>query len=224
MAHKTVTETTTIEEKETNLQYQLSPREKRKTSSQITDKGFQSISCYDQVRSKNEGEIMCAVREWEKRVGFETPIRWFDAAAIILFHFIVAIVAPIYLLFFQGIYPSWQTCIFSLVMGQLAGFGVTGGAHRYWCHRSYKAKWPLQIILLLCYSLAGQNDLYQWVRDHRVHHKFSETSADPHNANRGFFFSHVGWLMMKKHPDVLREGSKIDMSDIDNDPLVRFHI
>ncbi|XP_053613158.1 acyl-CoA Delta-9 desaturase-like isoform X2 [Plodia interpunctella] len=108
-------------------------------------------------------------------------------------------------------------------MGQIAGFGVTAGAHRYWCHRSYKAKWPLQIILLICYSVAGQNTIYNWVRDHRVHHKFSETSADPHDARRGFFFSHVGWLMMKKHPDVLKEGAKVDMSDILNDPFVHFH-
>jgi stearoyl-CoA desaturase (delta-9 desaturase) len=47
-----------------------------------------------------------------------------------------------------------------------------------------------------------QNDVCEWARDHRVHHKFSETYADPHNATRGFFFSHVGWLLVRKHPDV----------------------
>ena len=31
----------------------------------------------------------------------------------------------------------------------------------------------------------------------RLHHKCSETQADPHNANRGFFFSHMGWLMVR---------------------------
>lgn len=52
-----------------------------------------------------------------------------------------------------------------------------------------------------------------------MHHKYSETSADPHDSNRGFFFSHVGWLMMKKHPEVIRRGNQIDMSDIENDPV-----
>lgn len=42
--------------------------------------------------------------------------------------------------------------------------------------------------------------MYVWVRDHRQHHKYSDTDADPHNASRGFFFSHIGWLMSKKHP------------------------
>lgn len=57
---------------------------------------------------------------------------------------------------------------------------------------------------------------------YRVHHKFSETNADPHNANRGFFFAHCGWLMLKKHPEVTAKGSKIDLSDVLNDPIVAF--
>ena len=56
----------------------------------------------------------------------------------------------------------------------------------------------------------------------RVHHKFSDTNADPHNAQRGFFFSHMGWLMCKKHPDVKTKGATIDMSDLSSDPLLKF--
>lgn len=63
----------------------------------------------------------------------------------------------------------------------------------------------------------------EWVRDHRVHHKFSETDADPHNAKRGFFFAHVGWLMMKRHPEVIRKGKTVDISDLFEDPIVAFH-
>ncbi|XP_003247697.1 acyl-CoA Delta(11) desaturase isoform X2 [Acyrthosiphon pisum] len=118
---------------------------------------------------------------------------------------------------------KWQTYVWSFIVGGIGGFGVTGGAHRYFTHRSFKAKLPLQLILILCYTVSGQNNIPDWVRDHRVHHKFSETDADPHNANRGFFFSHVGWLMQRKHPEVYRKGKTIDMSDINNDPLVKFH-
>lgn len=64
--------------------------------------------------------------------------------------------------------------------------------------------------------------MYEWVRDHRVHHKFTDTDADPYNARRGFFFSHIGWLMLRKHPDVIRKGATIDMSDLERDPLVVF--
>lgn len=56
----------------------------------------------------------------------------------------------------------------------------------------------------------------------RVHHKFTDTDADPHNSCRGLFFSHIGWLLVKKHPDVKRKGSTIDMSDLERDPIVMF--
>jgi len=64
--------------------------------------------------------------------------------------------------------------------------------------------------------------VYEWARDHRLHHKYSETNADPHNANRGFFFSHVGWLLCRKHPEIMEKGRGIDMSDLLTDPIVVF--
>jgi stearoyl-CoA desaturase (delta-9 desaturase) len=69
---------------------------------------------------------------------------------------------------------------------------------------------------------SSQNPIFHWVRDHKVHHRFSEKDADPHNARRGLFFSHVGWLMQKKHPEVVRRGKVVDMSDILADPVVQF--
>jgi stearoyl-CoA desaturase (delta-9 desaturase) len=100
--------------------------------------------------------------------------------------------------------------------------GITAGAHRLWAHRSYKAKFALRLLLCFLNTMAVQNDLYEWCRDHRVHHKFSETDADPHNASRGFFFSHIGWLLCKKHPDVISKGKLVDLSDLLADPIVRF--
>ena len=65
------------------------------------------------------------------------------------------------------------------------------GAHRLWCHRAYKANFGLRLFLSLAHVLALQNDVYEWSRDHRAHHRYSDTDADPHNSRRGFFFSHV---------------------------------
>uniref|UniRef100_A0A8D9F323 Acyl-CoA Delta(11) desaturase n=3 Tax=Cacopsylla melanoneura TaxID=428564 RepID=A0A8D9F323_9HEMI len=62
----------------------------------------------------------------------------------------------------------------------------------------------------------------EWSRDHRVHHKYSDTNADPYNINRGFFFSHIGWLMVKKHPELLEKGRGIDLSDLYADKVVMF--
>ncbi|TOF86305.1 hypothetical protein CGJ15_25245, partial [Vibrio parahaemolyticus] len=46
------------------------------------------------------------------------------------------------------------------------------------------------------------------------------TDADPHNARRGFFFSHMGWLMYRKHPDVITKGRTLDVSDLQEDKIV----
>jgi stearoyl-CoA desaturase (Delta-9 desaturase) len=100
--------------------------------------------------------------------------------------------------------------------------GVTVGAHRLWAHRSYEAAFPVRVVLMLLNSMANQGSIFHWCRDHRVHHKYSETNADPHNAMRGFFFAHMGWLLIKKHPDVIQAGRSIDLSDLLSDPVVMF--
>jgi stearoyl-CoA desaturase (Delta-9 desaturase) len=56
-----------------------------------------------------------------------------------------------------------------------------------------------------------------------LHHKFSETIYDPYNAKRGLFYAHIGWIMKKRHPICLAKGDSIDMSDMENDPVVQFH-
>nr|ABY82110.1 stearoyl-CoA desaturase (predicted) [Callithrix jacchus] len=62
---------------------------------------------------------------------------------------------------------------------------------------------------------------FEWACDHHAHHKFSETDADP-NSRRGFFFSHVGWLLVRKHPAVKEKGLMLDLSDLKAEKLVMF--
>jgi stearoyl-CoA desaturase (delta-9 desaturase) len=63
-------------------------------------------------------------------------------------------------------------------------------------------------------SIANEGTILHWARDHRTHHKYSETRADPHNALRGFFFSHVGWLLYKKDPRVKFAGKHVSVEDL----------
>ncbi|XP_049873067.1 acyl-CoA Delta(11) desaturase-like [Pectinophora gossypiella] len=117
---------------------------------------------------------------------------------------------------------KWPTIFLNYVLLIISELGVTAGAHRLWAHKTYKAKLPLQILLMIFNSVAFQNTATDWVRDHRMHHKYSDTDADPHNSNRGFFYSHVGWLLMRKHPEVKRLGKGIEMRDIYSNPVLRF--
>lgn len=86
------------------------------------------------------------------------------------------------------------------------------------------ATWGQTCDTVLYYFLLSykQNCMYVWVRDHRLHHRYSDTDADPHNSKRGFFFSHVGWLLTRKHPMVKEMGKSTDMSDLEADWMVMF--
>lgn len=44
----------------------------------------------------------------------------------------------------------------AILLYQAGGLGITAGAHRLWAHRSYKAKWPLRLILMIFNTLAFQ--------------------------------------------------------------------
>mgnify|MGYP001219193571 CR=1 FL=1 len=115
---------------------------------------------------------------------------------------------------------SFYTFMQVILLYQIGGLSITMGSHRLWSHRSYKAKNPTRFLLMLLVSMAFQNSIYHWVRDHRLHHRYSDTEADPHNINNGFFFAHVGWLMKRKNKHVLREGNQIDCSDLLDDWVV----
>lgn len=107
--------------------------------------------------------------------------------------------------------------LFQCLIAYVVTFGTTVGAHRYFTHRGFKANKKLKFLLLVMQTATAQDPIINWVRDHRVHHKFSDSDSDPYNAKRGFFFSHIGWLFLKKHPDVIEAGKKIDISDVTGD-------
>lgn len=44
--------------------------------------------------------------------------------------------------------------LLDIFLYRAGGYGITAGAHRLWSHRSYKAKWPLKIILIILNTLA----------------------------------------------------------------------
>ena len=164
-------------------------------------------------------------REDDAKKDKKRPLRWYEFEQPLVWRNIY-IMAVIHVGCIYGILRTpeakWQTWLMFIAYYLCSGLGVTAGAHRLWCHRTYKATTPIKVILMLFNCISFQNDLLVWCRDHRVHHRFSETTADPHNAKRGFFFAHIGWLLMKKHPDVKEKGKSVDISDLLKDPIIQF--
>ncbi len=79
-------------------------------------------------------------------------------------------------------------------------FGITGGFHRYFSHRTYKtSRWFQFCLAWLGTSSAQQGPLW-WAAHHRHHHRHSDEEEDIHSPiKRGFFWSHVGWVLCKKY-------------------------
>jgi len=100
--------------------------------------------------------------------------------------------------------------------------GVTAGAHRLWAHRSYGANSFLRFFLMIFQTLTLTGSIYEWVLDHRIHHKFHATSDDPYNYKRGFFYAHVGHTMQTASPRRDELVRQIDMTDIEKDGIVMF--
>lgn len=139
----------------------------------------------------------------------------------------IAVLSFIHIFGIYGLYlvftaAKFYTLVFLLVTFEMSVVGVTAGAHRFWAHKSYKANTPLKLILMSFHILAHAFSVIEWARDHRMHHKYEGTNADPYSIHKGFFFAHFGWLLVRKHEDVKTKGKGIDLSDLYNDSLVSF--
>jgi len=119
---------------------------------------------------------------------------------------------------------SWKTALWAFALWPITGLGVTAGSHRLWAHRSYQATFPVRLALMLCHSISNQGTIFHWAHHHRVHHKHSETDADPHNASRGFLFAHCGWCFSQRHPAVDTAAAAVPCDDLLADPLVMFQL
>lgn len=120
-----------------------------------------------------------------------------------------------------GVYTTelrWQTALFTFIYYFFTGLGITAGYHRLWAHRAYDASFPVKLFLLLGGSGALEGSLKWWAGGHRVHHRYTDTLKDPYNSKGGFWYAHMGWMLV--HPDP-KNKAYADIRDLNADPLIR---
>lgn len=91
---------------------------------------------------------------------------------------------------------SWKGLALAVALYYVRMFGVTGGYHRYFSHRTYRTSRAFQLFLAVLAQSSVQKGALWWAAHHRDHHKHSDTPKDPHSyRDYGFWYSHVGWIL-----------------------------
>lgn len=133
---------------------------------------------------------------------------------------ILLVITPVIAL--HGIFTTplqTKTLIWSIMYYVISALGITAGYHRLFSHCAYKASKAFELYIVLAGTASVQGSILWWCRDHRVHHRFTDTEKDPYNANRGFLWSHIGWMIFKKDSTVL---GRAEVDDLENNKLVMF--
>jgi sn-1 stearoyl-lipid 9-desaturase len=117
---------------------------------------------------------------------------------------------------------SWKAVAIALFLHWVTGgVGITLTYHRLLTHRSFKTDKWLEYVLVTLGSLAMQGGPIEWVGIHRIHHAYSDTNKDPHDSNKGFWWSHIRWLMDAPPPDASEQIRQLT-TDLNGDRYYEF--
>ena len=95
---------------------------------------------------------------------------------------------------------TWKGVAIAVLFYYVRMFAVTAGYHRYFAHKTYKTSRAFQFFLAMLAQSSTQKGALWWAAHHRLHHKYSDKPEDIHSMKlRGFYWSHVGWILAHKH-------------------------
>jgi stearoyl-CoA desaturase (delta-9 desaturase) len=145
------------------------------------------------------------------------PLVWANTLMFVLTGAIALVAVPWYGLTHGFTAATWTVAV---LLAGANGMAVTMGYHRLWAHRTYDAHWSVRIPLLIFGTMALQNSVFAWASGHRTHHlHVDDTELDPYSARRGFWFSHIGW-MLREYPSGRENFTNIP--DLKRDRLLAF--
>lgn len=141
---------------------------------------------------------------------------WLNVAIFTLTGLITLIGVPYYAMT-HG-FDGWQ--ISAMIAGVIfCEISITAGYHRLWSHHAYDAHWLVKTILMIGGTFATQNSILHWSSDHRMHHRHvDDNNKDPYSAKRGFWYSHMGWML--REYDTHNDNEYKNCQDLKRDPVV----
>ena len=147
----------------------------------------------------------------------KAPINWPATLVLTLTPLLALILIPWYSWNYDFSAAAWVSFF---IIFPLNGLSITAGYHRLWAHRAYEASWPVRFVLMIFGTMAVQNSILFWSAGHRNHHRFvDDVDLDPYSAKRGFWFSHMGW-MLRDYPSGHLDYKNVP--DLKKDKMVMF--
>ncbi|GAC34924.1 acyl-CoA desaturase [Paraglaciecola polaris] len=106
-----------------------------------------------------------------------------------------------------------------IVLVYFSGMSITAGYHRLWAHKAYEANTFVRVVLAIGGAMTLQNSILHWVSDHRIHHRHvDDNERDPYSAKRGFWYSHMGWML--REYQIHRYSDYSNCRDLQKDKVV----
>jgi fatty-acid desaturase len=119
-------------------------------------------------------------------------INWRTAGFFLAVH-VIAVLA------FVPWFFSWTGVVLCVVSNYVVGMmGIVVGYHRLFTHRSFSCPIWVERTIAILGCCCGQDAPTYWVAVHRRHHHHTDDALDPHSPQRGFFWGHIGWLVLER--------------------------
>lgn len=148
--------------------------------------------------------------------GKKPPLIWVNVLLFLVSFMLAVIVAPWYGYEFGYSAEHW---IWLGITYSFCNLSITAGYHRLWSHKTYEAHWSLRVLFAIGGAFALQNSAIHWSSDHRVHHKHvDKNDKDPYSAKRGFWYSHIGWMLRQYNQESYADYS--NCRDLQKDKIV----
>jgi stearoyl-CoA desaturase (delta-9 desaturase) len=148
--------------------------------------------------------------------GRSLVLNWANVAIFASIHLLALLLAPCFF--------SWSALGVLIFLHWLFGsIGICLGYHRLLTHRSLQLPKALEYAIAVIGSLALEGGPIFWVSGHRMHHTYTEDNdKDPYSAGRGFWWSHMLWLLYPRPEFFEYESYKKFAPDLARDPFYRW--
>ncbi|CUM64337.1 uncharacterized protein PRCAT00001938001 [Priceomyces carsonii] len=182
------------------------------TADEITKDSLELLAEKDRLEKEKFSKIKhISEKKWTLS-NWHEHINWLNMILVVfvpIAGFFVAYIHP----------PQLKTVILGVILYIFSGVSITAGYHRHFAHRAYDTGVPLKLFYALFGAGAVEGSIKWWSHSHRVHHRYTDTPRDPYDARQGFFYSHMGWMLVKANP---KNRARADISDLTSDWVVNF--